>query len=77
MIRRQETIAVECFKCGEKGHKCRECPLWEKRKRVARMAKPQKVHQQERRLVCPIREKAQKERKLRRTEEEAVCMAKP
>jgi len=26
-IRRQEAIVVECFKCGEKGHKCRECPL--------------------------------------------------
>ena len=27
-IRRQkEVVVVECFKCGEKGHKCRECPL--------------------------------------------------
>jgi len=25
MIRRQEVMVVECFKCGEKGHKCREC----------------------------------------------------
>jgi len=25
MIRRQEEIIVECFKCEEKGHKCREC----------------------------------------------------
>jgi len=27
MIRRQEVIVVECFKYGQKGHKCRECPL--------------------------------------------------
>jgi len=27
MIRKQETVKVECFKCGEKGHKCRECSL--------------------------------------------------
>ena len=26
-IRRQETVEVECFKCREKGHKCRECPI--------------------------------------------------
>jgi len=35
MIRRQETIVVECFKCGKKRHKCRECLLWEKKERVA------------------------------------------
>jgi len=30
-------VVVECFKCGEEGHKCRECPQWErKKKRVAR-----------------------------------------
>ena len=29
-IRRQEVVEVECFKCGEKGHKCRVCPLWRK-----------------------------------------------
>ena len=27
IIRRMETIVVECYKYGEKGHKCRECPL--------------------------------------------------
>ena len=27
MIRRYEMVVVECFKCREKGHKCRECPL--------------------------------------------------
>jgi len=57
-IRRQEMIVVECFKCGEKRHKHRECPLWEKRERVVHAAKLQRAYQQERRLVCPIREKA-------------------
>jgi len=28
IIKRQEIVEVECFKYGEKGHKCRECPLW-------------------------------------------------
>ena len=27
MIRRHEAVVVECFECGEKGHKCRECLL--------------------------------------------------
>jgi len=26
-IRRVGVVEVECFKYGEKGHKCRECPL--------------------------------------------------
>jgi len=34
MIRKQETVEVECFKCGEKGHKCRECPLWKGEKKL-------------------------------------------
>ena len=74
MIRRHETVVVECFKCGEKGHKCRECPLWEKKERVARVAKPQKAHQQEG-LACLVKGKAQKgEKRLRRVEEgEAAC----
>ena len=78
MIRRYEIVVVECFKCGEKGHKCRECPLWEKKERVARVAKSQKVHQQKR-PVCSIKGKAQEEeRRLRRVEEkEVACVAKP
>jgi len=27
MIRRIGVVEVKCFKCGEKEHKCRECPL--------------------------------------------------
>jgi len=27
VIRRQKAAVVECLKCGEKGHKCRNCPL--------------------------------------------------
>jgi len=26
-IRNVRIMTVECFKCGEEGHKCRECPL--------------------------------------------------
>jgi len=37
-LRRQETEekswVVECFKCGEKEHKCRECPLWERERKM-------------------------------------------
>jgi len=36
MIRRQETVVVECFKYGGKGHKCRECLLWRKAKKENR-----------------------------------------
>jgi len=69
VIRRQELVMVKCFKCGEKGHKCRECPLWRKMKgerklrrvekeEAAHVARPQKA-QQEGKLVHPTREKAQ------------------
>ena len=27
MIKKQKTVEVECFKCGEKRYKYRECPL--------------------------------------------------
>jgi len=77
MIRRHEVVVVKCFKCGEKGHKCRECPLWEKKERVAYMAKPQKAHQQKG-PACSVKGKVQKgERRLRRVEEEKARIAKP
>jgi len=46
MIRRHEVVVVECFKCEEKGHKCRECPLQKERaeERVVHMARPQKTY---------------------------------
>jgi len=64
------TAAVKCFKCEEEGHKCRECSLW--KKKVKRVAYPdgEKAYQEERRPVCPIREKAQEgEKRLRRVKE--------
>ena len=66
---------VKCFKCGEKEHKCRECPLQEKRERVACTASLQKAYQHERRPARPIKKKVQEgERQLRRVEEEkAAC----
>ena len=30
-VRSMRTVVVRCFKCGEEGHKCRECPLREKK----------------------------------------------
>ena len=53
IIRKQEVVEVECLKCGEKGHKCRECPLWKEEKKlqvveeVAHVAMPQKAQQKE------------------------------
>jgi len=78
MIRKQERVEVECFKCREEGHKCRECLLWKQMKKAAHVAVPQKV-QQKRRLARPIREKVQEgEKRLRRVEEDgAACVAKP
>jgi len=69
VVRSMRTVTVRCFKCGEEEHKCRECPLWERKvKRVAR-PKEGKVHQGERRPVHLIREKAQEgEKRLRRVE---------
>ena len=43
MIRRVGVVEVEYFKCGEKEHKCREYPLWVRKKRVAHVARPQKA----------------------------------
>jgi len=52
---------VKCFKCGEKGYKCRQCPLWEEK--VKRIVRPKegKAHQGERRPAHPIRGEAQEE----------------
>jgi len=53
VIRKQEVVEVECFKYGEKGHKCRECPLWKEEKKLqvaeetVHMAMPQKAQQKE------------------------------
>jgi len=61
----EEERAVRCFKCGEKRHKCRDCPRKreEKLKRVDKktvcVAKPQNA-QQQRRPVYPTWKKAQK-----------------
>ena len=77
VIRRVRMEAVRCFKCGE-GHKCRQCPLWKKEKRVA-YPKKGKAYQKERRPAHPVRGKAQeKERRLRRVEgSEAARVARP
>ena len=53
MIRKQKMVKVEYFKCGEKGHKYRECSLWKGKKKLqmveeaACVAMPQKVQQKE------------------------------
>ena len=70
-LRRQKTIesswVVECFKYGEKEHKCKECPLW---KKIEKKGVEKAVH-----VVKP--QKAQP-KKLRRVEEKkTVCVAKP
>ena len=62
---------VEYFKCGEKGHKYRECPLWKQMKKTAYVAMPQKV-QQKRRPARPVRGEVQ-ERKLRKVEQEEAA----
>jgi len=74
VVRSTRMVVVRCFKCGEEGHKCRKCPLWEKK--VKRVVCPNggKAHQEERRPAHPIRKKAQEgEKRLRRMEEEKVA----
>ena len=69
VVRSVKTVVVRCFKCEGEGHKCRECPLWERKvKRVAHPRK-RKAHQEERRLrrmeeekaVRPVKGEAQQE----------------
>jgi len=78
VVRSTRIVVIRCFKCGEKGHKCRECPLWERK--LKRVAHPDggKAHQGERRPARPIREKTQEgEKRLRRMKEEkAACPVK-
>jgi len=72
IMRRVEVTEVKYFKCGEKGHKCRECPLWMKKKKAAHVARPQKAQQET--LACPIKRKTQeKGKELRRVKEEEVA----
>ena len=71
VVRDARREVVRCFKCREEGHKCRECPLWEKK--VKRVAHPdeRKAHQKEKRremrqvkkgeAARPVKEKAQQE----------------
>ena len=51
MIRRVGVVEVECFKYGEKGHKCKECLLWVRKEKAARVVRPQKA-QQEKKPAC-------------------------
>jgi len=60
-------VVVRCFKYEGEEHKCRECPLWERK--VKRVVRPRegKAHQGERRLrrmkeekaACPVKGEAQ------------------
>jgi len=47
IVRNMRTVVVKCFKCEEEEHKCRECPLWEKKVK---------------RVVCPDGERCTKKR---------------
>jgi len=60
-IRSVRISGMKCFRCGEEGHKCRECLLWKKRP-----AHPKKGKVQEK-----------EERLKRVEKGGAVCMAKP
>jgi len=75
VVRNVRTAVVMCFKYGEEEHKCRECPLWIKKKKgkAVHMAGPRKAQQKER-PACPIRGKAQeKKKRLRKVEKEEAA----
>jgi len=50
VIRKQESIVVKCFKCGEKRHKYRKCPLWRKIKKERKL---RRVEEEE--MACVAR----------------------
>jgi len=50
MIRSVRMLGVKCFRCGEEGHKCRECPLWKKRPACPVKGKAQKGERRLRRV---------------------------
>ena len=58
VVRSMKMAVVRCFRCESEGHKCRECPLWERK--VKRVARPRegKAHQGERKLRRMEEEKA-------------------
>jgi len=55
---RSVRVVTECFKCGEKGHKCRECPQWERKEKRVAHHREEKAHQGERKLRRMEGEKA-------------------
>jgi len=76
VVRSMRMVAVKCFKCGEEGHKCRECPLWERKAKRVAHPNERKAHQGKRKLAHLKRGKAQenrKERQMRRVEEEKTA----
>ena len=75
-IRKIRVVEVKYFKCGEKGHKCKECPLWMKKEKAAYVARPQKAQKKER-LAYPVRGEVQKRKLKKVKEEEIACVAKP
>jgi len=74
VVRSTRTVVVRYFKCGEEGHKCRECPQWEKKVKRMACSDGGKAHQEERKPARSIREKAQEgEKRLRRIEEKKAA----
>jgi len=58
IVRNVGTAAMECFKCRDKGHKYRKCPLWKKKeKKVERVVCPiwGKAHQQEKKKLAYLK----------------------